>query len=49
MSPSTRARVRERAQVPRKIERLHLGLQGDIKRLHKAEAMYCLCMGDKHS
>jgi hypothetical protein len=24
-------------------------LQGDIKRLHKAEAMYCLCMGDKHS
>jgi mRNA interferase RelE/StbE len=38
--------ARERAQVLRKIERLHLGLHGDIKRLHEAEAMYRLRMGD---
>ena len=37
---------RERAQVLRKIERLQLGLHGDIKRLHEAEAMYRLRMGD---
>jgi mRNA-degrading endonuclease RelE of RelBE toxin-antitoxin system len=38
--------ARERAQVLRKIERLQLGLQGDIKRLHEAEAMYRLRMGN---
>jgi mRNA interferase RelE/StbE len=38
--------ARERAQVLRKIERLQSGLQGDIKRLHEAEAMYRLRMGD---
>ena len=38
--------ARERAQVLRKIERLQLGLHGDIKRLHEAEAMYRLRMGD---
>ena len=38
--------ARERAQVLRKIERLELGLHGNIKRLHKAEAMYRLRMGD---
>jgi mRNA-degrading endonuclease RelE of RelBE toxin-antitoxin system len=32
--------------VLRKIERLQLGLHGDIKRLHEAEAMYRLRMGD---
>lgn len=38
--------ARERAQVLRKIERLAHGLHGNIKRLHKAEAMYRLRMGD---
>ena len=38
--------ARERAQVLRKIERLQLGLHGDIKRLHEADAMYRLRMGD---
>ena len=38
--------ARERAQVIRKIERLELGLHGDIKRLHAAEAMYRQRMGD---
>jgi len=38
--------ARERAQVLRKIERLHFGLHGDIKRLHQAEAIYRLRMGD---
>ena len=38
--------ARERAQVLRKIERLQLGLHGDIKRLHETEAMYRLRMGD---
>jgi mRNA-degrading endonuclease RelE of RelBE toxin-antitoxin system len=38
--------VRERAQVLRKIEGLQLGLQGEIKRLHEAAAMYRLRMGD---
>ena len=38
--------ARECAQVLRKIERLQLGLHGDIKRLHEAEAMYRLRMGD---
>ena len=38
--------ARKRAQVLRKIERLQLGLHGDIKRLHEAEAMYRLRMGD---
>ena len=38
--------ARERAQVLRKIERLQLGLHGDIKRLHEAEATYRLRMGD---
>ena len=28
------------------IERLQLGLHGDIKRLHETEAMYRLRMGD---
>ena len=37
---------RERAQVLRKIERLQLGLQGNIKRLREAETMYRLRMGD---
>ena len=37
---------RERSQILRKIERLQLGLQGNIKRLHAAEAMYRLRMGD---
>lgn len=37
---------RERAQILRKIERLEQGLHGNIKRLHKAEAMYRLRMGD---
>jgi mRNA interferase RelE/StbE len=38
--------ARERAQVLRKIERLQLGLHGGIKRLHEAEAMYRLRVGD---
>ena len=38
--------ARERTQILRKIERLQLGLHGNIKRLHKAEAMYRLRMGD---
>lgn len=38
--------ARERAQILRKIERLESGLHGNIKRLHKAEAMYRLRMGD---
>jgi mRNA interferase RelE/StbE len=38
--------TRERAQIIRKIERLHHGLLGNIKRLHKAEAAYRLRMGD---
>ena len=38
--------VRERAQILRKIERLRHGLQGDLKRLHQADAMYRLRMGD---
>ena len=38
--------ARERAQILRKIERLQHGLHGNIKRLHKAEAMYRLRMGD---
>ena len=38
--------ARERAQVLRKIERLENGLHGNIKRLHEAEAMYRLRMGD---
>ena len=38
--------ARERAQIIRKIERLELGLHGDIKRLHEAEAAYRLRMGD---
>ena len=37
--------ARERAQILRKIERLQLGLHGNIKRLHEAEAMYRLRMG----
>ena len=37
---------RERAQVLRKIERLQLGLHGNIKRLRAAEFMYRLRMGD---
>ncbi|HZS55646.1 MAG TPA: type II toxin-antitoxin system RelE/ParE family toxin [Bryobacteraceae bacterium] len=35
-----------RAQILRKIERLQSGLHGNIKRLHRAEAMYRLRMGD---
>jgi len=35
-----------RTQILRKIERLEHGLHGDIKRLHEAEAMYRLRMGD---
>ena len=38
--------ARERTQILRKMERLQLGLHGNIKRLHKAEAMYRLRMGD---
>ena len=38
--------ARERAQIIRKIERLELGLHGNIKRLREAEAMYRLRMGD---
>ena len=38
--------ARERAQILRKIERLEYGLHGNIKRLHKAESMYRLRMGD---
>ena len=38
--------TRECAQILRKIERLEHGLHGNIKRLHKAEAMYRLRMGD---
>ena len=38
--------ARERAQVLRKIERLELGLHGNIKHLHDAEAAYRLRMGD---
>lgn len=38
--------ARERAQILRKIERLRLGLHGNLKRLHQAEAMYRLRMGD---
>lgn len=38
--------ARERSQVLRKIGRLQTGLHGNIKRLHKAEAMFRLRMGD---
>ena len=38
--------ARERAQILRKIQRLEHGLHGNIKRLHRAEAMYRLRMGD---
>jgi mRNA interferase RelE/StbE len=38
--------ARERAQVLRKVERLELGLHGNIKHLHYAEAAYRLRMGD---
>jgi mRNA interferase RelE/StbE len=38
--------ARERAQILRKIERLKLGLHGNIKHLHNAEAAYRLRMGD---
>ena len=41
-----RAAIAERAQILRKIERLEYGLHGNIKRLHEAEAMYRLRMGD---
>ena len=37
--------ARERAQILRKIERLQLGLHGNLKRLRAAEAMYRLRMG----
>ena len=37
---------RERAQILRKIERLHLGLHGNIKRLRESDVMYRLRMGD---
>jgi mRNA interferase RelE/StbE len=37
---------RERAQVIRKIERLELGLHGNIKRLRDGEAGFRLRMGD---
>ena len=35
-----------RKQILHKIERLQNGLVGNIKRLHRAEAMYRLRMGD---
>jgi mRNA interferase RelE/StbE len=38
--------ARERSQILRKIERLQLGLHGNIKRLREAEAGYRLRMGD---
>ncbi len=38
--------ARERAQVLRNVERLELGLHGNIKHLHDAEAAYRLRMGD---
>jgi len=41
-----RSSARERAQILRKIERLEHGSHGNIKRLHKAEAMFRLRMGD---
>ena len=37
---------RERVQVLRKIERLQLGLQGNIKRLREADTAYRLRLGD---
>jgi mRNA-degrading endonuclease RelE of RelBE toxin-antitoxin system len=37
---------RIRSQILRKVERLQSGLHGNIKRLHQAEAMYRLRMGD---
>ncbi len=41
-----RLSARERAQVLRKIERLEMGLHGNIKRLHGTEFTYRLRMGD---
>jgi mRNA interferase RelE/StbE len=38
--------ARMRAQILRKIERMEHGLHGNIKRLHAAEAVYRLRMGD---
>ena len=38
--------ARERAQILRKIQRLEHGLHGNIKRLHRAEAMHRLRMDD---
>jgi mRNA interferase RelE/StbE len=38
--------ARERAQILRKIERLELGLHGNIKHLHDVEAAYRLRVGD---
>jgi mRNA interferase RelE/StbE len=35
-----------RKQILRKIDRLELGLHGDIKRLHRADVAYRLRMGD---
>jgi len=35
-----------RKQILRKIDRLKSGLHGDIKRLHHADAVYRLRMGD---
>jgi mRNA-degrading endonuclease RelE of RelBE toxin-antitoxin system len=38
--------ARARAQILRKLDRLEHGLHGNIKRLHEAEAMYRLRMGE---
>jgi mRNA interferase RelE/StbE len=38
--------AKHRAQILRKIERLHSGLHGDIKRLQSADVTYRLRMGD---
>ena len=38
--------ARERGQILRKIERLRHGLHGNLKRLHQAQALYRLRMGD---
>lgn len=37
---------RQRSQILKKIDRLQLGLHGNIKRLNKADSTYRLRMGD---
>jgi mRNA interferase RelE/StbE len=38
--------VKQRAQILRKIERLQVGLHGDIKRLRESDVAYRLRMGN---